>query len=90
MRGIFKCLHFESEDLGGRDRAFVGSFFFSSSRLIIYSKLLTSCMLLVSFRPRLLFVGLITADRFNWLSCGTIILYTGKRPLIRFKQNVSP
>lgn len=30
MRGIFKCLHFESEDLGGRDRAFVGSFFFFS------------------------------------------------------------
>lgn len=29
MRGIFKCLHFESEDLGGRDWAFVGSFFFS-------------------------------------------------------------
>ena len=69
---------------------FCGFDFFSSSRLIIYSKLLTSCMLLVSFRPGLLLVGLITADRFNWLSCGTIILYTGKRPLIRFKQNVSP
>lgn len=28
MWGIFKCLHFESEDLGGRDQAFVGSIFF--------------------------------------------------------------
>lgn len=28
MWGIFKCLHFESEGLGGRDQAFVGTIFF--------------------------------------------------------------
>lgn len=51
---------------------------FTVSRPIIYSKLLTSCVLLVESRPGSLCQRLIAADRFNWSNCGALILCTGK------------
>lgn len=57
----------------------------------MYSKLLTSRVLLVESRLGSLFQRLIAADSFNWSNCGALILYTGKKfaiEHIRFGESV--
>lgn len=65
---------------------------FTVSRPIIYSKLLTPCVLLVESRPGSLCQRLIAADSFNWSNCGALILCTGKKIAIehiRLAESVS-
>lgn len=54
MWGIFKCLHFESEGLGGRDQAFVGTifFFFAANNLLKITDLVSAFVIVRGINNR--------------------------------------